>query len=943
MRRTLLWLLPCLVLTASACPTWGQQPPATVDPGGQVARFLRSDMAAMVKAAPPAPALPADLKLQLVDYIDCTDAKDIHPLLHDGLGRIAASSTGSYRETGPAANSYFAYRFRVAAPGRAHVVVMQFPDDADRIAAIALAQPPTGDTSKPAARMEFGYRTGDLLGLSGTMVTRWTFFWPTSEAPPALVVANWHARSPAALARVWVYAVADERLPEAGSSRLTFYRHGGRYDASPAAVFTRFGGRTENLVQTMDYLGMDEVAMNALEERTFNYPSARFSTGSEAVPETLPVLAEGKKRLIAVFDPDCTVGTFSMPGLKENMADIGVANVAKVWQEFIDWDFLKPFGKSAATGGLMFGGPRGCAAFDLKADNRYTSFLQNIAKTLGRNYSRLRVYQNLAAASPRTHYFQRPGADWPVLGRWELSEKSLDRCIAEEVLDYWRSYGLVPEELAATDQLMLMRQCDRDDSAAYRFGHNAVPRYWLLDTIASSRAVTDLVTEAKIHGLVLSSTPASRMVLLQPDDFWWPYPEMSPTITPGGDGFFTLAAQAMAAGLEPYTVWLAGTGSAAALHEDEVRRWMTVLRRLPFRSFTPVEGASQYPVAVRAYVYRSSRYVLLANTAPVGATVTVTFSAETSVAGLGRPIKGKLKAVTLALPPGGIEAFYVGEAVGIEGVTQESPALEPMLAARLERYAADLDAATQAGIALAPRYGEVLKDARAAMAKTDLGLVDRLLNVGVVREPGFRLRVATARPKAAVGRAPQITVDGQLADWQGIEPIRLGAIQHLVCSPHVANHWQGTSDLSAELHLAWSEAGLHFALRVTDDRPTTDENESSLLALSASAYRSHSSRAGFDALLHLPRRENLTSDNLVTARDGGVTIHEGLIPAAELGPQLAPRAGRTVGFNLIVSDSDDRAGMPYAWCRSNVLAWSNRQDGYHYGSDAQTCGEISFR
>ena len=944
MRQTsVLWLLACLAVIAAACPAEGQPAPATADPGGQVARFLKADPRAHLAGAPEPRSLPDDLKLQLVDYIDCTSADDPHPFLDDGRSSVEDTRAGRYRVTGAAAHSYFAYRFRVAAPGRAHVVVLEFPDDADRIVALSLAQPPTGDASAPAARMEFGYHTGDLLPVSGTMVTRWTFFWPTGEAPPALVVANWHARLPAALARVWVYAVADERLPTAESSRSAFYRHGGRYDGDPAVVRTRFGGRAENLVQMMDYLGLDEVALGALRGRTFNYPSARFNTRSEAIPAMFPALAEGAKRLVAVFDPDCTVGTFSMPDQRENMADISAGGTRKVWEEFIDWDFLKPFGSDRALGGVMFGGPEGSAAFDLKCGNAYSAFLTSVAKTLGRSYRGLRLYQNLAAATPGSHYFLDPRSDWPAIGRWEMSEKPLDRCIAEHVLDYWRSYGVDVEDLAEADPAVLMRQCDGDDAVRYRFGHNAVPRYWLFDAVASSRAVTDLVAPAKVHGLVLSSTPARRMVLLRPDGFWWPYPEMSPTITPGGDGFFTPAAQAMAAGLEPYTVWLAGAGSGAALHEEEVRHWMSIFRRLPFRSFAPVEGAPSYPVSVRDYVYNAMRYVLLVNAAPVAADATVTLDAEAAVSSLGSPVEGRSRSITFTLAPGGIEAFAFPETVGIESVTQKSPGLEPLLAAQLARYAADLDAAKKAGIVFAARYDEVLSAARDAMAEKNFAEMSRLLHPGVVREPRLRLRLATERPRADVGRAPQIVLDGRLADWRGIEPIRLGATEHLAPSPHVANHWKGPKDLSAELRLAWSDSGLAFALKVTDDRPTGDVNESSTLALSASAYRSFSSRAGFDLLLDLPRHEAARGENLVTVRDGTTTIHEGLVPASELGERLAPAQGRTVGFNLIVSDSDDRAGMPYAWCKSNVLAWSNRQDGFSRTSDAQTCGEITFR
>jgi hypothetical protein len=64
---------------------------------------------------------------------------------------------------------------------------------------------------------------------------------------------------------------------------------------------------------------------------------------------------------------------------------------------------------------------------------------------------------------------------------------------------------------------------------------------------------------------------------------------------------------------------------------------------------------------------------------------------------------------------------------------------------------------------------------------------------------------------------------------------------------------------------------------------------------------------------------------------------------ANLPKSLRPAKARTVGMNLVVSDSDDRTDMPHAWCKSNVMAWSNEKDGYRLWSDAQSCGEITFK
>ena len=939
-----LWIVAALGILIAASPARAQTPPAVSDPGGQILKFAAVDMATLLAAAPkPSIALPQDLKLRLVDYVDCTAETQVHPFLSDGLDRIKQAPAGPYRETGPVANSYFAYRFRVAAPGKPHLVVFEFPDDDDRLTALALAQPPTGDLTRIAARMEFGYRTGDLLALSGKKITRWTFFYPTSPELAALLVASWHPRTPAALARFWVYLVEAPKLPAVENEGPRLLRNAGRYDGDPQVISTSYGGRLDNLIESLGYLGLNEVSFDAFVGHQFNYPSTHFNAGGRSIPDLLAGLEGSGKRLIPVFDPDCSVATFCMPGQASNMADIGEPAVRKVWQEFVDADFLKPYGSKPALAGLMFGGPRGASAFDLKNNAGQTLLATGLAGLLGKQYAGLRVYQNLAAPSPFTHYFQTPAADAAPIARWEVSDKSIDACLTEETSDHWRSYGLDPDALADADHLVLMRQCDRDESASLRFGRNALPRYWLLDAIADSPGVTEAASGGKLTGLVLASRPAPRMILLRPDAFWWAWSEMSPTFPPGGEGFFAPAVKALAAGLEPYCLWLAGNGNQAALHEADVRRWMTAFRNLPYRSFSPLEGAPQYPVAVRTYVYNSQRYVLLANLGPAVATVTVAFDQETPVQSFGPPITGQPSALAFTLSPDDLVAFAISDRVGLKAVRQTGDAVRAELTTRLEQYAAALQAARQAGAVFAPKYETLLVAAREALAKPDLAEADRLLHVAVIREPALRLRLLTERPRADVARLPALAVDGKLDEWPGIVPIRLNSLAHLTAGDTVANHWQGPDDLSAELYLGWNEMGLCFALKVTDAQATDHENESSLLALSAAAYRSHTDRPGYDLSLNLPRRPAEPSPQLATVRSGTTTIHEGFIPMAELPAALQPAAGKTVGLNLVVRDSDDRTGMPQPWCLSNLMAWSNRQDGYQVESDAQTCGEITFK
>jgi hypothetical protein len=938
------WLSLVTVMLLPVAANGQDAPPKVADPGGQVARFMQADLNPVLRSAPKPSAMPKDLSLQLVDYIDCTAAPDgLHPRLGDGRGGVRKTAIGAYRETGASAHSWFAYRFRVAAPGKAHVLVMEFPDDADRMTALAVAQPPSGDADKPAARVEFGYRTGDLLPVSGKMVTRWTVFYPTGSEPPAMVVANWHARNPAALARVWVYLVTGNDLPAAKSRDKRFYRSAGLYVGDARMLHTSFGGRADNLIRTLNYLGMNEAAIDVFRGTRAAYPSARFSTEDTFVPEVLKAFEAASKRLIAVFDPDCSVGTFNLPGFADNAANINRADVHKAWFGFVSADFLKPFGNHPGLGGVMFGGPRGSAAWDLKNADGQTTIVTVVASNVARQYKTLRIYQNFGPGTPAANYFDDRGSPWQSLGRWEVGRQSMDECLADHVLNHWRRYGLIEESLIAPENVVTLRQCNRDDASAVRFGRHPRARYWLYDAVAHSPAVTARSGGGKLSGLIVHGRRIPRMLLLRRGAFWWDWAEMSPVITPGGSGFLAPAARAVAAGLEPCTLWLAADGPPVALHEEEVRHWVTTFRNLPFRSFAPLEGTRQYPVAVRTYELGANRYVVMVNVSPVPAMVTLTLNKEAVIVPFGRPVKGKHKTVRFALAADELAAFAVPVAVTIENTSQTTDAAEAALATRLERFAADLQAARQAGGAMPPRYERVVKDARDALRRKDLAAADALLNVAVTREPGLRLRLRRDRPRAAVGAAPAVVIDGKLNEWRGKPTIQLRKPENLAASPHAANHWKGPDDLSAELRLAWSKAGLYFALTVTDDRPTDNENESSLLVLSGSQYRSVSDRTGFDTVLPLDRSTVAApNERLATVRDGRQTIHEGFIPAAELAPRIRMAPGQKIGVNLIVSDSDDRRTMPYPWCTSNLMAWSNRQDGFDVWADAQACGEVTL-
>ncbi len=960
-------IILAVAVTARADSPDSASPPApqVAEMQNKVAEFAALPQATLVANAPQPPELPADLKLKLVDYIDCAD-DELHPYLHDGQSRSEISKTlgGGLRYTGSYAGSYFAYRLRVAEAGKPHLLVLTFPDNADRMTAISLSQPPAAATdaaadAPQAMKMEFGYRTGDLLPVSGRMVSSWVVFYPTSDDPAALLVANWHPRIPAALSQAWVYVIEGD-LPPAFGSGTKLHRQAGRYDHLPTTLQTRYGNRPANLLAQMDYLGLDELSMLALDHRQLYYPSTAFGGGSGNIPQVLGALEVRGKKFVAAFDPDCTTGVYTMPDQPHNLCNIGDNNVRKAWAQFIVEDFVKPLKNSKSLTGIMFGTPHATVGTDLESGTSYSQLISLLSSEALKANQSLRVYQGLGPATGNDHYLRKTGSH-SIVQKWTSEPKTdMQELLADRAQAYLQDYGLSGH--VGIPSTLLFRGCGIDDASYYRFYRSGEPRYWMLDSMARNRPLTQsLLFGNRLNGLSLNHVTQWRLMQLRAGhEFWWDYPEMSPHIPPVGPQVLAPLTLALATEVEPFAIWTAGRGSQTALNDTVQRQWIRVFRRMPYRHMMPVDDAPQYPVSVRSYALDGLN-VLLTNQTSVEATVILTLDAPIEQGERlsdGSPVKGQK--ISLQLPPYAIEGLLLqdGHERHVVSVEQSAPGLSGLMAAKLTEFERAMKAAAEAGAEMEPRFAETLTQARSAIDAEKWQEAENLLDAAIIREPALRARLASARPRAEVQKATgEIKIDGRLDDWPGLQPaaddsppapaaapaaIVLDSHNQLIADAFVANRWTGKQDLSAELHLAWRSEGLYFVLRVQDDRPTDDENEASLLAWSRGGHRSWVVRNDYDGMLFLPRKAG-ESPNLVTRLDGTSVIHEGFIPAMQLSGEDELDSGLTLGLNLVVSDSDDRRGMPFAWCKSSVLAWSVLQDGYSVFSDAQTCGEITLK
>jgi hypothetical protein len=177
-----------------------------------------------------------------------------------GSTRVVTSAAGAYRESGdtgwtawqrasPAARralpepSWFAYRLDGLTPQAAHLVEVEFPDDALRTFAIALRE-----SALLAYPVAGGADTGGEFSLSRRMQQESLLFWPRAEQP-RLVFLNAHSGRRAAAGRVRVYRIEGALPPLARSERgarqfVNWYEEGGNFlslyglrdGGSPAAL-----------------------------------------------------------------------------------------------------------------------------------------------------------------------------------------------------------------------------------------------------------------------------------------------------------------------------------------------------------------------------------------------------------------------------------------------------------------------------------------------------------------------------------------------------------------------------------------------------------------------------------------------------------------------------------------------------------------------------------
>lgn len=206
--------------------------------------------------------------------------------------------------------------------------------------------------------------------------------------------------------------------------------------------------------------------------------------------------------------------------------------------------------------------------------------------------------------------------------------------------------------------------------------------------------------------------------------------------------------------------------------------------------------------------------------------------------------------------------------------------------------------------------------------------------------------------------AGPMEIDGDLADWAGIEP-------HAIPSDHI---WSGSlqggdDDCSAVFRAAYDQANLYVAVAVRDDAVVCNiapddikghwrsdaveicvdpsgRSDNTLSVFKAGIFPGTTAgpepRAARDADARQGVIEKTAPGMRVASRftETGYVI-ETAIPWADMPGGAAPQAGETIGFNVVIYDGDETDAGPGANIAKARLAWSYRPSAqalpYYYG------------
>ena len=885
-----------------------------------------SNIKASVVAAPETPfnLKAMDLKLNLIDYIDCTNPKDPHEFKDQGTSKLSSGPAGKYRVTAGHRHAFFSYRFKSAGKDKPILITIEYPDDADRNIYFGTHESVISGKTNIDWSLETGVYTGYPVPLSNKMQYHTFIMWAEDEWP-AIIVANFGRNGGAgAASRIWVHAI-EEPLPvlkvdapdPEKQRRLGHYNSLGKYLATRLYFGSGSKDSIKHMVDYFAYVGVNEISWGVVLNGSYAFdctiPSWGKGDNSEHLDDVLKAMDEkGDMSFLAGFALD---GGFVIKGKALNKMSANELKdaISKGFDEF-----LARYGKYKSLKGIILGAQYGIEFADLLNEK---GVLESVVKGIKRAKPGIEVITYVGGKALHVEYFNATDkkTSWDVVSGWEKSGKSWSDFLGAEAGELWKKWKRVPKDFTGKG-LTVSEQYQPDDYRIFDlYAQQARPYiYYDLD---NSKARSDIVNSNYAN---LWNTHFEGWFGLIPNyNFWYQKLWVAPD-------FNAPPPHSLATFTRPLIhrdrfVINAGSWNVKYFgSEVNYRRFAKAFRSLPPEMMKDVTSLSDDTVKARWLVYKGKRYISLINKTP--------FAAELTVDG-----------AKVTLPCDEISTIVdSGEKEPVITVTQ-SVEYKSWTEKRLENFdkvsgeVKALDAA-----AVSEAFVNAGKAAKGQLAEGKLYTANITLGMGLEKEMELRKSILE-RPVIAVPRLKEVPPEkGELDGWpKNATDIKADTGDYLAGHLYFPNSWQGPKDLSARLRVFHDGTNLYLGIKVTDD--VSNEKDSCSVWLSKSNYRNwkeaeqpiESGNITFDPKAGGNKKAGPFTYSCESA-GAGFTIRA----TAKLS-KLGINPGEEMGFLLYLADVDNTTNLNKAgWARKQALQVPEDPNFVYWGEDARVLGRL---
>jgi len=907
---------------------------------GATPKPVPEDVLAKIVAG--APALPTDLDLglqtHLIDFIDCTDPDDPHDFRDQGTSKVVTGPAGTYRATAAHRHAFFSYAYRTAGRDKPVLLVIEYPDDAERVISFMTDDSTRSPTRQGAYAQETGIYTGDPLPLTNRMRLFTLLAWPQDDWSPLMVFNFARYGSSGAASRIWVYAidamaplVVDE--PDAAHPRVL----DAFFCCSFLAKRDNFGYRSpksiEHMCQYFNLIGVNRVTMMVYMNQSWGAGCTIPAWDADDKGYLDDILTQmgrvGGVGFIAGIVADGMYGKVISGGkeVARMPLDEARAVILKGFDQFID-----RYGKYKALKGVALGSMETIGFFDTLQSKGIADDVAAHVRKRRPDWEVLTYVGNVRLQTPQFDGKHGPAA-WDVVAEWEATGgKPWSAFLAGKVRDNWKKWNHDPADLKAIPGLHVYEMFHPDDHRLCDL-YRQEPRSMMFYDVDRSPERSRIADTP--YAAIFGTFSEGEVGLHKDVNFWYTNPWTAPDFNAGGP--FALAPFARAMAHRDRLAISAGTWSVKYFGlESQMRRFAKALRGLPPVEMQPmmgvmVEGAdpphSTDVVVGRWARYKGRRYMAVQNRVPMPCTVQV-------------------DSKTLTLEPYGLAAWSDEEA-GEPGLLLRHHA---EYVAWVAKRIADYEKLCEEVRALDPEAVPAAYLKAAQVARRELGNghpygADVALGAGLVNEMKLRKEIldppALSAPR--VGAAPAMA--GDLDAWPAAaSDVTAEGGQYLAGNIYSPNSWTGPDDLSMRLRFAHDGEKLYLGIEVRDSVLYKGDQCQVKIALGGGYLDWRGTERKIDLTW---RVDAPTEGDLFTgAGKGGFqftcrrTAKGYLVEGSVLLATLAARPGQGVGLLAMVNDQDGTPNLAkQRWARKQEMLVPHRPN-FAYWSDARNCGKL---